>query len=81
MPATKSSNIWERFKEMEGDPSTAICLIVGCKKKEVSRGKKGTPRSELTIESLKNHLKNNHKIEYQDFLDVTQRNKAAKRAL
>ena len=81
MPATKSSNIWERFKEMEGDPSTAICQIVGCKKKEVSRGKKGTPRSELTIESLKNHLKNNHKIEYKDFLDVTQKNKAAKRAL
>ena len=45
----KSSRIWNTFKEKEGDPSTAICQIAECRKKEVSRGKKGTPKSLLTI--------------------------------
>ena len=44
----KSSRIWNTFKEKEGDPSTAICQIAECRKKEVSRGKKGTPKSLLT---------------------------------
>ena len=44
----KSSRIWNTFKEKEGDPSTAICQIAECRKKEISRGKKGTP----------NHFKN-----------------------
>ena len=81
MPPKKSSKIWSFFKEKEGDPSTAICQTPGCQKKEVSRGKKGAPRAELTSESLKSHLKNRHNAEYRKFLADTEADKATKRAL
>ena len=77
----KSSRIWNTFKEKEGDSSTAICQIADCRKKEVSRGKKGTPKSLLTIESLKNHLKIHHNLEYRKYLEETENDKTEKRKL
>ena len=75
----KKSRIWDHFKEKEGDPSTAICQVIDCKKNEVSRGKKGVSRALLTIESLKNHLKIHHSAEYIIFLQETENDKLEKR--
>ena len=68
MPPTKSSSIWNYFIEKDEDPSTALCQVPGCSKMSVSRGKLGTIKSALTVQSMKRHLQLNHTKQYHEFI-------------
>ena len=65
----KRSSLWSHYQEKADDPTTVVCKIGECRK-EISRGKSGTPRSRLSNTGMRSHLKNCHAKEWQEFLST-----------
>jgi hypothetical protein len=75
----KLSPIWRYFEEDTKDPSTAICKVVGCKKPQVSRGKSGSSRCNLSNSSMTAHLASHHPSKSKEFLESKEKVASDKR--
>ena len=66
MPA-RQSPIWKWFEDDPDDYSKVKCLVPGCKKPLISRGKSGTPKGKLSVAPLPEHLKRYHPDKYKSY--------------
>ena len=76
MPQAKKSPIWEYFNIDDGDESTAICKVPGCKDKKVGRGNKETKKYNTT--NLITHLKR-HKVDYEKYCSLKMAKEASEK--
>lgn len=66
--APRKSPIWQYYSEDPDNPTNALCLVPGCTKSKLSRGKDGSSKTDLSVSPLASHLRRCHHKEYKDYL-------------
>ena len=66
--APRKSPLWQYFTDDPDNPTNALCLVPGCTKPKLSRGKDGSSKTDLSVSPLASHLRRGHHKEYKDYL-------------
>ena len=66
--APRKSPIWQYYTDDPDNPTNALCLVPGCTKPKLSRGKDGSSKTDLSVSPLASHLRRCHHKEYKDYL-------------